>query len=248
MAGIDIGKQYLNDIDIVNAALAATGATQINAFNEDDDNARTAAALYTKNRNMLLRKIPWNFARVFAPLSQLAALPYNLDIISPADRGTGSVSWTGAFQLPNNCLRVYRFSPKDANWRIVGKALYTDAVPPPPPAQLLGAQPPNANGSNTPSASTVGSPVVLGIEYITLILDPKQFDTLFVEALIAKMKMDMAFGVVGLSEIVKTSTQEYHEAIQEAASVNGMENWPDPGFDTTLVDVRMGYTSIAVDS
>jgi hypothetical protein len=62
------------------------------------------------------------------------------------------------------------------------------------------------------------------------------------------MKMDMAFGVVGLSEIVKSSTQEYHEAIQEAASVNGMENWADAGFDTTLVDVRMGYTSIAVDS
>jgi hypothetical protein len=62
------------------------------------------------------------------------------------------------------------------------------------------------------------------------------------------MKMDMAFGVVGLSEIVKSATEEYHEAISEAASVNGMENWPDPGFDTTLVDVRMGYTSIAVDS
>lgn len=246
--GIDLGKQYLNDVDIVNAALAMTGAQLITSFNEDDDNARSASALYTKNRNMLLRKIPWNFARAFIALSQLAALPLNLDIISPADRGTGSVTYTGAFQLPNDCLRVYRFSPKDANWRLVGRALYTDAVPVVNPSALLGAQPPNANGSNVPAISATGSPVTLGIEYIRQILDPKQFDTLFCEALIARMKMDMAFGVVGLSEIVKSATEEYHEAISEAASVNGMENWPDPGFDTTLVDVRMGYTSIAVDS
>jgi len=244
----DTGQQYMSDVDIVNAALVNVGSMPIGAMSDDSDSARAASILYLKNRNMLFRKIPWNFARKWVNLAQLPAAPLLLDIISPPDRGSGNVVYTGAFQLPIDCLRVYRFSPKDSNWRIIGKTIYTDAIPANYNAgALLGVQPPNANGSNIPSATTqTGTP--MGIEYVARIIDPTQWDMMFTEALVAKMTLDLCFGQTGLSQVRQDAAKEYQEALTEAASVNGMENWPDQLFDTTLVDVRVGYTNVNIDA
>jgi hypothetical protein len=244
---IDTGVTSSSDIDIVNRALIKLGQGMIDAFDDETDTARAASALYYHNRNMLLRKIPWNFARKWAALAQLAAAPLNLDIITPADRGTGQVNFGFAYQLPNDCLRVHRFSPKDMVWRVIGRTIYTAAQPiTSVPGPLLGLQP-SSDPSNGPVTAATTSQIPVGIEYIMMVQDPTVFDELFIEALTNKMAMDMAFGQNGLEQIVANSKKDYQDIMLEAAYVNGVEQLPDSLFDTTIVDVRMGYGNTGID-
>jgi hypothetical protein len=87
----------------------------------------------------------------------------------------------------------------------------------------------------------------VGIEYIRIVQDPALYDDLFTEALVAKMEMDLAFGQNGLEQIVGTAKQNFQDAMLEAAYVNGVEQLPDSLFDTTIVDVRMGYGNTGID-
>src|SRR5215475_7420763 len=113
----DTGVVGPSNVDIVNMALIRLGQATIDAFDQENDTARAASVLYFRNRDALLRKIPWNFARKWVSLAQLNTAPVGLDIITPSDRGTGQVNFGYAYQLPNDCLRVHRFSPKDMPWR-----------------------------------------------------------------------------------------------------------------------------------
>lgn len=243
---VDTGVQVSSDLDIVNMALLKLGQEQIASFSDSTSSGRSASALYFQNRDMLLRKIPWSFAKVWVELNQLTAAPLALDLISPGNRGVGRVIFTSAFQLPRDCIRVHRFSPKDANWRVIGRVIYSDQGPlTNTPGPLLGMQPPPSGGPIPTGFAT--PPINPGIEYISRVTDPGLYDTLFVEALVNKMAMDMAFGLNGLEQIVSASKQDFKDALLEAAYVNGVETPGDVLFDTTVVDVRMGYGNSGID-
>lgn len=244
--GVDTGVTKPSDLDICNMALIKLGQTPINNFNDSTDEGRATAAMYYHNRDMLLRKIPWSFAKKWCTLASLKQAPLALDLISPADRGTGQVIFTYAFQLPNDCLRVHRFSPKNLPWRVIGQQIYTTATPNTAvPGPLLGVQPPPGGGPDNVGYATAPSSV--GIEYIRRVSDPTMFDTLFIEALINKMAMDIAFTINGLEQIVAKSKEDFKDALLEAAYVNGVETPGDVLFDTTVVDVRMGYGNSGID-
>lgn len=255
--GIDTGVVNPSAVDIVNMALVKLGQGMINTFDDQTDTARAASVLYYHNRDALLRKIPWNFARKWASLAELPSVPtiqgmqgeppVSLDIITPSDRGTGQVNFGYAYRLPLDCLRVHRFSPKDMPWRVIGRTIYTAAQPiTSVPGPLLGQQPTN-DPSNGPVTGVTTSQIPVGIEYIRIVQDPALYDDLFTEALVAKMEMDLAFGQNGLEQIVGTAKQNFQDAMLEAAYVNGVEQLPDSLFDTTIVDVRMGYGNTGID-
>jgi hypothetical protein len=232
-------------------AFLKLGQDPLEAFSDDTASGVAASSLYYHNRNMLLRKIPWSFAKKWAALASLTAAPLSLDFLSPGDRGTGNIIFTNAYQLPRDCVRVHRFSPKHAQWRVVGRTIYTTAVPlSAVPGPLLGVQPPPAYSEEGNAVTTTGfstAPNPVGIEYISNLVNPGLYDTLFVEALINKMAMDMAFGANGLEQIVQLSKKDYQDALLEAAYVNGVETPGDVLFDTTIVDVRMGYGNSGID-
>lgn len=233
------------DIDIVNTALIRLGQNPISAFGQNPGTGLIMQSSYNMSRDELLRKQPWSFAKSWAALAQLTALPaVNLDII-PVASGPGMVTFTAAFQLPNDCLRVFRVSPKSMHWRVIGRILYTDCGPLPALPPLLGLEPPNSNGSdNMPQNGVAGISVTLGIEYIAQSTDPQQWDSLFMGCFVWKICKELAFGITGLKDGYEMAKTEYDEAIRDAATTNGIETWPDPYWNTDLTDARYGYSII----
>lgn len=254
---IDTGSVHPSNVDICNMALIKLGQGIIDSFDSENPTAVAASALYYHNRDAILRKIPWNFARRWTGLAQLPTAPIvqgmlptppvSLDIITPSDRGTGQVNFGYAYQLPNDCLRVHRFSPKDMPWRVIGRTIYTAAQPVTSvPGPLLGQQPTN-DPNNSPVTGASTSQIPVGIEYIAAVQDPTQFDSLFIDALVSKMAMDLAYGQNGLDQIVGMQRQVFQDTMLEAAYANGVEQLPDSLFDTTIIDVRMGYGNTGID-
>src|SRR6185312_15087672 len=111
-----------SDTDIANQALIMLGSAPINSLNDSSNQGISVKTLYYAARDGLLREIPWNFARKQVALSQLAAVPINLDIL-PNVSGPGNIVYTGAFALPLDFLRMYRFSPQTAHWRLISVPL-----------------------------------------------------------------------------------------------------------------------------
>jgi len=178
----------------------------------------------------------------------LTSVPINLDII-PVGNGPGVIVYNFAYQLPNNCLRVYRFSPKDANWRILGRTILTDAIPAQVAGQLLGTQTPSSNDPfNSPdSAGPTGMPTTSGIEYIYEVVDCTIWDACFSNAFIWKLYVELSFGITGLLQSYQMAKEEYTQALQNAAIVNGIENWPDPFWNTDVNNVRYGYVGVTIE-
>lgn len=234
----------LTETDIQNAALVQVGQAPLNSANQTSNAGTAVVAVYAIARDALLRESRWRFALAFAQLNQLSGAPLNLDII-PQNHGPGVVTYTGAYQLPNDCIRVSRFSPQESHWRIVGQQVYTDAVPPSSNVVILGTQPPNADGAdNLPGGvANLGTPALVGIEYVRRVTDANQFDSLFTDCLTSKIAMELAFAVTGLESQQDRAGQKYKEKLAEAQAVNGIENWPDQLYDTVVEQVRFGYVA-----
>lgn len=242
-------SQY-SEIDIANMALGRLGQEPIAAFGQVSGASTIMKQSYAHERDMLLRKIPWNFARKWVSLVQLIQVPLSMSITGDAD-GVGSIGFTAAYALPDDYLRLYRFSPRSTHWRVVGDTILSDAASPTiAPGMLLGLQPPNADGAaNAPgSVSNIGgSGTVIGIEYIRQITDPNAWDTLFRDAFIARLTWIFAIGNTGSDQTQMEAKQEFQSALTDAAAVNGMEQWPDTWNDTRVQDVRFGYSGIGLD-
>lgn len=236
------------DLNIVNTALLRMGQAPIEAFGQFIGTAQITQAAYNTSRDGLLRLQPWNFARAWSPLTLLDAVPVNLDII-PEAAAPGIVVFTYAYKLPVDCLRVYRFAPKDMHWRQLGRTLLTDAAPPQVRGLLLGTQTPSSNDPfNSPASSgPAGIPNSIGIEFVRQVVNCTQWDSLFTNAFIWKLCVELAFGITGLMQQYQMAKQEYEEALQNAAMVNGIENWNDPFWNTDLNNVRYGYTGVTIE-
>lgn len=242
-----------SETDIANQALIMVGAQPINSLNDTSNQALSCKVLYYPARDGLLREIPWNFARTQVALNQLANVPLNLDLL-PNNHGPGYIQYTGAFAVPKDFLRLYRFSPEDTHWRIVSfnvgsgenqLAILTDAIPGPDTENvlILGTQPPNADGDDDlpGGVSFVPATTALGMEYIARVTNPDRFDPLFVECLAAKLASQIAFSQTAVSGIAQQMLAIYKDRLADAAAVNGMENWPDALYDNTVVNVRYGW-------
>ena len=232
--------------EICNRALVRVGANRIQDINNaQDGKAAIAATLYYETRDALLRRARWNFARKFVALAQLQPAPLAL-ALAPDPDYQGQIIYTGAYQLPNDFIRLSNVSPQNSHWRIVGQTLYTDAAPQQSPATLIGLQPPNADGSdNVPLSGSTGATIPIGIEYIAKITDTTKYDSLFASCLAKTLAYEISFSINALESLKQLLRQEAQVAFDEARSITGMEQWPEQLFDTVVVDVRFGYNNNA---
>lgn len=231
----DTAAATVSDTDICNMALIKLGAQPITGLDTDtSEQAVMCNAVYKIARDAALRSHPWNFARVWAPLTTLAQQPLSL-LIKPDPHFQGEIIYTGSYEIPADCVRVFRASPFNYNFRIVGKALYTDA----PPqninsASFIGAQP----GVGLPPATDTLNPNVVGIEYISRNTDPTIWDTMFVEALVCKIAAHLAWPITSSMDTKKAMEAEYKDALNEAWYADGAEQWSDELYNNILTDVR----------
>ena len=225
----------ISDTDICNAALVKLGANTITGLSTDtSEQAVMCQSVYRIARDALLRSHPWNFARVWITLSTLTALPVQL-LVKPDPHFQGEIIFTGAFQLPSDCIRVFRAAPFNYNFRIVGQSLYTDA----PPQNLgsgsfIGAEP----GVGLPPATNTLNPNSVGVEYISRDVDPTTWDTMFIDALACKIAMELAWAITSNLQVKQDLNAEFKMKLEEAWYADGAEQWNDELYNNILTDVR----------
>ncbi|SEK37337.1 hypothetical protein SAMN04515666_101352 [Bosea lupini] len=110
-------------LGLVNAAMAAFGATPLQSLDAETPAGRAADLAYDATVDAMLGFYPWSFARMTVPLTQLADEPVN--------------GWAHKYLLPSNRLSLpHRIlaNPRDPDrtlkaWAIEAGHLYADAEP-----------------------------------------------------------------------------------------------------------------------
>lgn len=193
-----------SQVDIANRALIRIGADPINSLTQNSSAANVMNALWDLNRQELLRMNDWKFAMKQAQLAQVTAVP--------------TFEFNYAYALPSDCLRVW-------DYYLMGSVLdFQDQVS---------------------SLSDGGGWMVLGelllsnsstaqIYYISDVIDPNQFDSIFSSALALKLAMDAEYRIVNNSTLHDQLAQEFELCLQRAKSADSQEQPPrtfDSGSD-----------------
>lgn len=219
---------------ICNSAIVACGAQVIQSIDDQSDVAQACRSNYFNAFRACLRSHPWNFARIWTGLAQLQALPVYLRI-KPNPNYQGDIIFSAMYQLPTDCVRVFRAGPYNYNFRIVGQTLFTDAPTQAAPlGNFIGAEP----GVGVPPITNLFSGQQIGIEYISDTVDPTQWDAGFTEALIAKLAAQLAWPLVANLQLKKSLEDEFTVKLQEAWYADGAEQYNDELYNDVLTNVR----------
>ena len=76
------------------------------------------------------------------------------------------------------------------------------------------------------------------IKYIKRVTDPTQFDSMFTEALAAKLSAKLAYPITESKTLFDAATKLYGEILADARSADGQEGTPDPIRDGGWIDAR----------
>lgn len=102
----------ISEIQICNRALLHLGVQPITAFTDNNPVAAACGIVYEDCRDELLREHPWNFAIKRAILSPEVSTPV--------------FGFSKQFNLPSDCLRVYRTYNPYIDYQIEGTKLLTN--------------------------------------------------------------------------------------------------------------------------
>lgn len=131
--------------------------------------------------------------------SVLRAHPWNFAIrrdAIAADSQAPAWGYARAFQLPSDCLRLVQLERPDAEYRVEGRKIVTDE----------------------------GAP--LKIEYIARISDPNEFDSVFIDALAARLAAELAVPLTDNAQIMDQMMSAYALKLSEARTMDSMEGTP----------------------
>jgi hypothetical protein len=102
----------MSDVDICNSALIKLGIEQISALNENSRAAQLCNEQYDKQRKMLLRAHPWNFAVKREALTATVNTPvYEFSL---------------EYNLPSDYLRIIDTEYPDSFYQIENNKLYSN--------------------------------------------------------------------------------------------------------------------------
>jgi hypothetical protein len=109
-----------SEVDICNDALITCGSERITSFNGTGKTQRLCNEQYARARDQLLVAHPWNFAikRVF--LSERSDLPTGWE---------NNEDWTTSYNLPSDCLRVWKVNNNEEAWAVEGGYLLMNNGP-----------------------------------------------------------------------------------------------------------------------
>lgn len=77
------------------------------------------------------------------------------------------------------------------------------------------------------------------ILYIKQVVDPNQFDAMFVEVLSARMALELSYSLAENNQLTDMMAALYKQKIREARSMDGQESSPDELLATTWTDSRL---------
>lgn len=196
-------------VDIANYALNTLGASNITALDENSKPARIINQRYNAVRDTVFRSHPWN------------CLIRRVELAQETD--TPTFGYTYQYALPTNpyCLRVLEFSNGSMSY------------------------PQDNMSSNT------GGPVFViegrklltdegtaKIKYIARVTDPQEYDASLIEALSARLAMEVCYAITGSTSMIQVTASLYEEKLKEARFVDGTEGAPQKLEASDFIEAR----------
>jgi len=170
----------LSAVQICNRALDILGADPVLSLNDNSEAGRLCNRNFAPVRDAVLRAYPWNAAMRRAALPALAEAP--------------AWGFAAAYQLPADCLRLWRVENEDlADWRVEGRTVVSDIAAP------------------------------LRILYLARLDDPGFFDPLLAEAVAGRLAADLAYRLTGSSALGNQAWSLYQAKLAEARRVDAQE-------------------------
>jgi len=196
-------------VDIANYALNIIGASNISALDENSKAARLVNQRYESVRDSVFRSHPWNCLINRAELAQETSSP--------------AFGYTYQYALPTNpyCLRVLEFSngslsyPQDNMFSNTGGPVYV----------IEGRKLLTDEGTAR-------------IKYIGRVTDPNEYDASLIEALAARLAMEIAYAVTGSTTVMQLAGALYDEKMKEARFVDATEGAPQKLEASDFIDAR----------
>jgi len=196
-------------VDIANYALNTLGASNITALDENSKPARIINQRYNAVRDTVFRSHPWN------------CLIRRVELAQETD--TPTFGYTYQYALPTDpyCLRVLEFSNGSMSY------------------------PQDNMSSNT------GGPVFViegrklltdegtaKIKYIARVTDPQEYDASLIEALSARLAMEVCYALTGSTSMIQVTASLYEEKLKEARFVDGTEGAPQKLEASDFIEAR----------
>jgi len=185
-----------SEVELANYALALVEEESIAAMTDTSTRAKLVNRMFTPALRSVLRAHPWNAALALSSLSAAT---------------TPTHTWSYAFTLPTDCLRVLALNddPEDGEpgdyYEIAGRTLLT----------------------NTSAAN---------IRYIKLITSYADFDSLLYVAFGARLAAALAYALHPSK--ANDLESRYQLALKEARSTDGSEGSPRRISTNALTDIR----------
>lgn len=180
------------DVDICNSAMIKVGAALITAFTDNTKEARLCNHQYPRVRDAILRSAPWSFAtKRVALTAAVVTLEFGDETV---------------FQLPADCVKVWKLDDPTAKFKVEGRRLLTSDI------------------TDT-----------LNLWYISNAATPADYDAAFQEAVACALAADLAYPLTQSDSLKQGLLQQTEFYINQARSYNSQEGTPDNfTFDTFL--------------
>ena len=196
-------------VDIANYALNTLGASNISAFDENSKPARIVNQRYASVRNTVFRAHPWN------------CLIRRTELAKETD--TPTFGYAYQYALPTNpyCLRVLEFSngtlsyPQDNMFSNTGGPVFV----------IEGRKLLTDEGTAK-------------IKYVAEITDPQEYDANLIEALAARLAMEICYAITGSTSMIQMTASLYDEKLKEARFVDGTEGAPQKLEASEFIEAR----------
>ena len=198
-----------SNVDIANYALNIIGASNISSLDENSKPGRLVNQRFESVRDAVFRSHPWNCLIRRAELAQ--------DVDAPA------FGYTYQYPLPADpyCLRVLEFSngslsyPQDNMFSNTGGPVFV----------IEGRKLLTDEGTAR-------------IKYIARVSDPQQYDASLIEALAARLAVEIAYAITGSTTVVQLASAIYDEKMKEARFVDATEGAPQKLEASDFIEAR----------
>lgn len=196
-------------VDIANYALNTLGASNISAFDENSKVGRLVNQRYEAVRDSVFRAHPWNCLIRRIELAQ--------DSTAPA------YGYTYQYTLPTDpyCLRVLEFSN--------GAMTY--------PFDNM-----RSNNNREPfiieGRKLLTDEGTAKIKYVARITDPQEYDASLIEALAARLAMELCYAVTGSASMIQVTAGMYEAKLKEARFIDATEGAPQRVEASDFIEAR----------
>ena len=217
------------DLQIINNALRKAKCAKITTIGENSECGRVAADLYPMERDGLLAKIDWNFARIEYTVSETT---------------NPSQMYAYCYAYPADCLKVrYFVNPLFLQNQEAASGLLFSSYYPITDPDILTPAIQDINYQVRPQSDKNSKVILTNLQmgiiiYTAQITNPSVFDDTFREAFELKLAAEFAGAINKNTQDKMELMQEFKIALAEAEYASGKEETEDAFVNNPLLDSR----------